>query len=406
MPLPVNRQERNISLEFLQAIHAMYVAILAARKIRDEQAPMLFPSARHARQTGYPYQQLIGPVPRTENLGTLTLAKPTSKTWPWELPFLADLLSWTRQLVWADEPRTVTFIELALDFEEMSQRTLPTAPQAKYRGTALPLQERARVLRLALCTMQKLVTRGALHPAKVITRANSLVPLGGPQQSGLSKRPYFVSRQAMVGHIAKLSQYCEETWALRAQSRQNKARAYVYRHRHSPAEVEEARTQRALMGALNTGLMPSSPDTAKGGGGGLRRKFLPRHWAGQKPAGAISDNQATQVRSAAGAASMCDSTGTTYMRTGSRPVQYTPARTVHHMQTSAQVRGRVLCPRTSPARICGQAAPVSHVPPAWTAGLRQMHQNAMRGPKLLCQRAPQSTHAGARAASRAGHATS
>ena len=283
MPLPVNRQERNTSLEFLQAIHAMYVAILAARKIRDEQAPMLFPSARHVRQTGYPYQQLIGPVPRTENLGTLTLAKPTSKTWPWELPFLADLLSWTRQLVWADEPGTVTFIELALDFEETSQRTLPTAPQAKYRGTALPLQERARVLRLALCTMQKLVTRGALHPAKVITRANSLVPLGGPQQSGLSRRPYFVSRQAMVGHIAKLSQYCEETWALRAHSRQNKARAHVYRHRRSPAEVEEARTQRALMGALNTGLMPSSSDTAKGGGGGFAANFFPVIRQGKNP---------------------------------------------------------------------------------------------------------------------------
>ena len=131
----------------------------------------------------------------------------------------------------------------------------------------LPLQERARVLRLALCTMQKLVTRGALHPAKVITRANSLVPLGGPQQSSLNPRPYFVSRQAMVGHIAKLSQYCEETWALRAHSRQNKARTYVYRHRRSPAEVEEARIQRALVGALNTGLMPSSSATAKGGGG-------------------------------------------------------------------------------------------------------------------------------------------
>ena len=79
----------------------------------------------------------------------------------------------------------------------------------------------------------------------------------------------------MVGHIAKLSQYCEETWALRAHSRQNKARAYVYRHRRSPAEVEEARTQRALMGALNTGLMPSSSDTAKGGGGGFAANFFP-----------------------------------------------------------------------------------------------------------------------------------
>ena len=94
--MPVTRQERNTSLEFLQAIHVMYVAILAARKIRDEQTPMLFPCARHVRQIGYPYLQLTGPVPRTEDLGTLTLAKPTARTWPWELPFLADLLSWTR----------------------------------------------------------------------------------------------------------------------------------------------------------------------------------------------------------------------------------------------------------------------------------------------------------------------
>ena len=317
IPLPVTRQERNTSLEFLQAIHVMYVAILAARKIRDEQTPLLFPTARHVKQTGYPYQQLTGHVPRTEDPGPLTLAKPTATTWPWELPFLADLLSWTRQLVWADEPGTVTFIELALDFEESSQRTLPTAPQAKYRGTALPLQERAQVLRLALCTMQKLVTRGALHPAKVFTRANSSVLLGGPEQSGLNRRPYFVSRQAMVGHIAKLSQYCEETWALRAHSRQNKARTYVYRHRRSPAEVEEARIQRALMGALNTGLMPSSSATAKGGGGGFRSIFLPRHWLGQSPTSTLPDNKTAQAHSSASSTSMCGSAGATYMDTGS-----------------------------------------------------------------------------------------
>ena len=123
-----------------------------------------------------------------------------------------------------------------------------------------------------------------------------------------------------MGHIAKLSQYCEETWALRAHSRQNEARSYVYRHMRSPVEVEEARIQRALMGALNTGLMPSSSATAKGGGG-FRGKFLPRHWSGQSPAGTLPDHQATQARSSAGATSMCGSAGTTYMRTGSRPVQ-------------------------------------------------------------------------------------
>ena len=78
-----------------------------------------------------------------------------------------------------------------------------------------------------------------------------------------------------MGHIAKLSQYCEETWALRAHSRQNEARSYVYRHMRSPVEVEEARIQRALMGALNTGLMPSSSATAKGGGGLSRQISSP-----------------------------------------------------------------------------------------------------------------------------------
>ena len=71
------------------------------------------------------------------------------------------------------------------------------------------------------------------------------------------------------------------------------------------------------------------------GEGGIRRKFLPRHWSGQSPAGTISDHQATQVRSSAGAASMCGSTGTTYMRTGSRPMQHTPARRASHASACA-----------------------------------------------------------------------
>ena len=46
-------------------------------------------------------------------------------------------------------------------FEEHAARTLPAAPQAKFQGHTLPLQERARVLRLALCTLQKLVKSGS-----------------------------------------------------------------------------------------------------------------------------------------------------------------------------------------------------------------------------------------------------
>ena len=103
---------------------------------------------------------------------------PKKVEWQWEMPFLADLLRWLRELHWAPEPGTVTFLELALDFEEFAQRTLPHAPQAKFKGTTLSLQERGRVLRLAMANAQRLVTKGHLHPARVVTRCSFLVPLG------------------------------------------------------------------------------------------------------------------------------------------------------------------------------------------------------------------------------------
>ena len=52
-----------------------------------------------------------------------------------------------------------------------------------------------------------------------------------------------------------------------AHTHTNAHRPYVYRHRRSEQEVEEARLQRALTGSLNTGLMPASSLCARGGGG-------------------------------------------------------------------------------------------------------------------------------------------
>ena len=49
-------------------------------------------------------------------------------------------------------------------------------------------------------------------------------------------------------------------------TRTNTHRPYVYRHRRFEQEVEEARLQRALIGSLYTGLMPSSSLCAKRGG--------------------------------------------------------------------------------------------------------------------------------------------
>ena len=155
---------------------------------------------------------------------------------------------------WADETGTVTFIEPALDFEEFAKRTLPAAPQAKFRGHTLPLQERARVLKLAVCALQWLVKSGTLHPAKVITRSAALVPMGGRALAELNTRPYFAYRSAMISHMEQLARCCESTWTLRTRARTHALRPYVYRVRRAAKEVEEARLQRALAGNLNTGL--------------------------------------------------------------------------------------------------------------------------------------------------------
>ena len=63
------------------------------------------------------------------------------------------------------------------------------------------------------------------------------------------------------------------------------------------------------------------------------------------------------------------------------------------------------CPWASSTRVCGQAAPIGHMPTAWIAGLRQVHKNTTGGSKLLCQRTPQSAYACTQAASRTGHTT-
>ena len=60
---PVNKQVEQHDLPFIQALRAMFVAILAARKLRDQQTPKLFPTVRPQARSAYPYHQLVGPMP-------------------------------------------------------------------------------------------------------------------------------------------------------------------------------------------------------------------------------------------------------------------------------------------------------------------------------------------------------
>ena len=228
------------ALTFIRSVHSMYVCIMTTRKQRDAHSPSIFAGYRMSQQVRqYPYHQLVGPLPQTVAHSALTLRTPKGHEWKWEKSFLADLLSWLRALTWPEEQGTVTFLELAIDFEEFAQRTLPHAPQAKYTGNTLSLQERGRVLRLAMASAQRLVTSGQLHPAGMVTRCGSLVPLGGPAICGLNKRPYFARREAMLSHIRKLVQYCEEQWVAKAGTHRTHAlRPYTYRPRKTAAEIE------------------------------------------------------------------------------------------------------------------------------------------------------------------------
>ena len=99
-----------------------------------------------------------------------------------------------------------------MDFECFAARTLPASPQAVYRATALPLPERARVLKLALATLQKLSVAGAVLPGGVLTKCSSLVPLGAPTVVGVSARPYFTRRPDMLKLLQNLQEYCELRW--------------------------------------------------------------------------------------------------------------------------------------------------------------------------------------------------
>ena len=55
---PVNRQVEQHNLPFIRALHVMFVSVLAARKLRDQQTPKLFPTVRPQTHSAYPYHQL------------------------------------------------------------------------------------------------------------------------------------------------------------------------------------------------------------------------------------------------------------------------------------------------------------------------------------------------------------
>ena len=170
--------------------------------------------------------------------------------------------------------------------------------------------------------------------------------------AGLNRSPYFACRGAMHKLIQHLSSHCESTWTLCTQTRTNAHWPYVYRHRRFEQEVEEVRLQRALTGSPNTGLMPSSPLCAKGGGGGCGQfceGFLPHHGGGQSRPGPVHSHSQTRT----------GANGCNHMHHGalihnvSACMPCPRATGMRHMLTALPVGSDMLRQRPPHASVCG-----------------------------------------------------
>ena len=119
----------------------------------------------------------------------------------------------------------VSYMELALDFEAYAGRQLPPAPQSRFVGGEMPLQEKARVLRLITTLMGRAVGQDTILPAKMTNHCKTLIPMGAGLVMGLEGRPFFTRPLEVSRHLQRLRAYGEERWAQRQRSKQTQKKA-------------------------------------------------------------------------------------------------------------------------------------------------------------------------------------
>ena len=136
--IPINWGGNSDTMQsFGLALHALMVATLRIRMLFESKNPCLFPRGygpQPSSTRGYPFPELTAVIPSCARTHLATI-----------LPVAAS---------------QVTFIELALDFEAFSGRNIPLSQRSRYQAS-LPLQERARVLRLAVSILRRHVASGA-----------------------------------------------------------------------------------------------------------------------------------------------------------------------------------------------------------------------------------------------------
>ena len=165
---------------------------------------------------------------------------PLPREWRWGPDLLPMVLNWLSELQWLDlppaeerQPRAhwqVSFMELAINFEAYAGRQLPPAPQSRFQGGDMSLQEMARVMRLITTLLGRSVGKESILPAKLTNNCRSLIPMGAGADGAGGAPPLHETTRPLepvdVGkHLHRLRKYGEERWAQRQQLRQAKHRA-------------------------------------------------------------------------------------------------------------------------------------------------------------------------------------
>ena len=185
------------------------------------------------------------------------------------------MVAWLQDLEWPPADDTlpqghghVSFMELALDFETHVGRPLPPTPQPRFTGTELSLQEKGRVMRLAVTLMGKAVGKESILPARITNHCRSLVPLGAGPLVGVKGRPLFTRHMAVWHHLKRLQKYNAERWAQQQHPRVAKQ------------HQKRRRAQGHLANGQNDNTQPRERCPGKGGAKKAARAYTSDFYAG------------------------------------------------------------------------------------------------------------------------------
>ena len=140
--------------------------------------------------------------------------------WKWGTNFLPAMVAWLQdlELLPADDTLPhghghVSFMELALDLKTHAGRPLPPTPQSRFTGTELSLQEKGRVMRLAVTLMGKAAGKESVLPQ---TTAALWCRWGRPSGRSEGTSPFHKAYGGMASSEAPADLQCREVGAAAA----------------------------------------------------------------------------------------------------------------------------------------------------------------------------------------------